>query len=517
MIDDITPPQPVNPQNPTPATPQLPKAPVTRLRRQPKRTNPLARKQGLQLHKFPQPHELLQPKQTGSTLQPAQVQGTTGFGSGALTGSAVGPSALSGAGNNALATGSTQSGVKGQKSTLHIAARAAQTAVAAQTEPSPYLPMVVSHTDGTMQVQPAIGRGWQAWRHWRPTRLQWLIGGAAAVLLIVGGSATWALTHHKTPVVAVKTVKHTPKPKPVVPQIIYSTLTGLPVPDASINQRPVVGAMIENSLDARPQSGLSEAGVVFEAVAEGGVTRFLALFQDTSPADIGPIRSARPYYVQWAMGFDAAYAHVGGSPDALNDIKAWGTHDMNQFANGGSYHRISSRAAPHNVYTSVEALRNLATSKGYGSSYTGFTHTIKDAPSAAPNATSLDFKLSGYTYDPHYAYNASTNSYDRSEAGDAHTDANTGKQISPKVVIAIVVPLVRGALDSSGAYYSDYNPIGSGTAYIFQNGVVTPATWNKSGNGAPLTFTDANGQNVPLNPGQAWISAVSAASGVIYK
>src|SRR5581483_6348891 len=114
------------------------------------------------------------------------------------------------------------------------------------------------------------------------------------------------------------------------PTTVASTLTGLPV-DPSVNKRQVTAVMIENSLDARPQSGLDQAGIVFEALAEGGVTRFMALFQDTQPDYIGPVRSARPYYIQWLLGYDAAYAHVGGSPDALNDITAWHVKDLNQF------------------------------------------------------------------------------------------------------------------------------------------------------------------------------------------
>jgi len=371
-------------------------------------------------------------------------------------------------------------------------------------------PVIAQHT--TPKTKTIRQKRW-----WPHTRKQQLISGAVVLVLVAGSGTTWALTHHKHPVVAQKTAvkKETPKPKPV-PQIIYSTLTGLPVADASVNQRPVTGVMIENSLDARPQSGLGDAGVVFEAVAEGGVTRFLALFQDTTPTNIGPIRSARPYYVQWAMSFDAAYAHVGGSPDALNDITAWGTKDMNQFYNGSYYHRVTSRAAPHNVYTGIDTLNQLESKKGYTSSYTGFTRG-KEAPAATPTATSIDFHLSGVYYDPHYAYNATTNSYDRSEYNTPHIDANTNKQLSPKVAIAIVVPLARGDLDSSGAYYSNYNVIGSGAAYIFQNGTLTNATWHKTDTKAPLTFTDDSGQPVPLNPGQTWITAVSAANQVSYK
>ncbi len=354
------------------------------------------------------------------------------------------------------------------------------------------------------------------WRWWPYTRLQRILCAVLVVLLAFGVGAAWTLTHHKRTVVAeTHTKKAAPKP-PAPPPVIYSTLTGLPVADASVNQRTVTGVMVENSLDARPQSGLGDAGVVFEAVAEGGVTRFLALYQDTAPSNVGPIRSARPYYVQWAMGFDAAYAHVGGSPDALADIKAWGVQDMNQFYNSSYYHRVTTRAAPHNVYTAVSTLNQLEANKGYASTFTGFVRG-KEAPAATPTASGIDFSLSGPIYNPHYDYIAATNSYNRSEGGAIHTDANTGKQLNPKVVIAIVVPLSRGALDSSGAYYSNYNVIGSGQAYVFQNGTVTVGAWQKAGNTAPLTFTDSAGAPLPLNPGQTWITAVSGANQVKYK
>jgi len=190
---------------------------------------------------------------------------------------------------------------------------------------------------------------------------------------------------------------------------------------------------------------------------------------------------------------------------------------MNQFYNGGSYHRVSSRAAPHNVYTSIATLNQLEASKGYTSTYTGFARATKASPSTQPNATSIDMNLSGPAYNPHYDYDATTNSYKRSEGGSAHIDANTNQQITPKVVIGLVVPLSRGALDSSGAYYSNYNVLGTGTAYIFQNGTVTIGHWTKASNAAQLTFTDDAGNAIPLNPGQTWITAVSATNQVSYK
>ncbi len=346
--------------------------------------------------------------------------------------------------------------------------------------------------------------------HWPPGKKEWAV---AAVVLLLCGLGIFLATHHSK--------KPAPTPKKAVakvvkPTTVPSTLTGLPV-DPSVNKRTVTGVMIENSTDARPQSGLSQAGVVFEAVAEGGVTRFMALYQDTSPDNVGPIRSARPYYIQWALGFDAGYAHVGGSPDGLADIKAWSVRDLDQFANSGAYHRVTSRAAPHNVYTSIATLNQLEAAKGYTTStYTGFVRKLKQIPSKQPNPRTIDLTLSGPAYNVHYDYNSVANSYNRSEGGASHNDANTNTEISPKVVIAMVIPEHNGALDSSNAYYSEYAVIGSGPVYIFQDGTVITGTWTKSANTSQITFTNAAGQPIQLDPGQTWLTAVSATSKVSY-
>lgn len=294
----------------------------------------------------------------------------------------------------------------------------------------------------------------------------------------------------------------------VVKNTVASVLTGLQV-NPNANKLPITAVMIENSLDARPQSGLSTAGVVFEAVAEGGVTRFMALYQNNDSTSLGPIRSARPYYVSWAMGFDADYVHVGGSPDALSDLSSWGTKNLDQFYNGDYFQRVTFRDAPHNVYSTLTDLTNLEQSKGYTSS--NFTSWKRKAekPSSKPTATKISFSLSGPDYDPIYTYNPKTNSYDRDQSGVAMTDANNGQQISPKVVIGIVVPVSQGALDASGAYYSDYQYIGSGNAYIYQDGTVTKGTWTKNSNSDQIIFTDLSGNQIPLDAGQVWITAVS--------
>jgi hypothetical protein len=345
---------------------------------------------------------------------------------------------------------------------------------------------------------------------WRPNRWQTIIGIVIAILLISGAGAGWWYTHRPKPVVkAQKTV--VAKPKVVVPTTVPSTLTGLPV-DPAVNAVPVTGVMIENSTFARPQSGLKDAGVVFEAIAEGGITRFLALYQDTAPTNVGPIRSVRPYYEQWALGFNASLAHVGGSPEALADMKTWGVRDLDQFANGGYYHRIATREAPHNVYTGIPTLNQLEAKKGFTTSnYTGFARKAA-APLKVPTAKTISLAISGPDYNVTYAYNATTNSYLRNLAGAPHLDANSGTQITPQVVVAMVIPY---SLEADG-YHSSYGVIGSGPVYIFQDGGVTTGQWSKSSNTTQLTFTDANGAPITLNPGQTWLTAVANTSKVSY-
>jgi hypothetical protein len=341
--------------------------------------------------------------------------------------------------------------------------------------------------------------------HWPPGKKEWIIF-LIIVLLIGGGIIAYKLTHKKPATLQAI-------PKVTTQMTVPSTLTGLQV-DPIVNKRTVTGVMVENSPQARPQAGLSEAGVVFEAIAEGGITRFLALYQDTAPGNIGPIRSARPYFEQWNLGFDAGYAHVGGSPEALADIKAWNVRDLDQFHNAGAYHRIGSRPAPHNVYTSIAVLNKLEVQKGYDTShYTGFVRKKKAVPGKKPpTARSISFGISGASFNVHYDYDAASNGYKRSVGGAPHVDSNTNKQISPKVVIAMIVPY---RLEADG-YHSNYSVIGSGPVYIFQDGKVLTGAWAKASNAAQITFKDAAGKTIVLNPGRTWITAVSDTGKVSY-
>lgn len=330
-----------------------------------------------------------------------------------------------------------------------------------------------------------------------------------SVILVVGGggaaSAYYFLSQKQadTPTPAVK--KETPKP--VVKY--YSPLTGNEVADEAATTQAVTGIMIENSPDARPQSGLKDSGVVFEAITEGGITRFLAIYQEQKPALIGPVRSVRMYYVDWIAAFNASVAHIGGSAAALSEVRNGSYRDIDQFFNAGAYWRATDRYAPHNVYTSFERLDALNKEKGYTSStFTAFPR--KDSKAASePNATNIAVTISSSLYNSAYTFNTTTGTYDRSQGGVAHTDREAG-QISPRVVIVMKVQQQRIMEDG---WREQINAIGSGTAYIFQDGTAQEVTWKKDAKDQQITFTNAKGEAVKLARGQTWITAVPADTG----
>jgi hypothetical protein len=340
-----------------------------------------------------------------------------------------------------------------------------------------------------------------------------IILGIAAVLVIGGGTATALYLFNKKPAASpapAKVITPVVKPEPVK---YYSPLTGALVPDQAATTQAVTAVMIENSPDARPQSGLKQSGVVFEAIAEGGITRFAALYQQDKPSLVGPVRSVRMYFVDWIAAFNASVAHVGGSLAALNEVRNGNYRDIDQFFNGSYFYRATDRYAPHNVYTTFDKLDALNASKGYTTStFTGFTR--KDSVAATtPTATSMSVNISSGLYDSSYTYNATTNTYDRSEGGAPHMDRESG-QISPRVVIVMTIP-ERTVLEDG--YREQIDAIGSGKAVIFQDGTVQEVTWSKASMLGQITFTDANSKDVPLARGQTWLTSVPSDGGVTWQ
>lgn len=331
---------------------------------------------------------------------------------------------------------------------------------------------------------------------WLQTHKKASLAILIGLLLLIGGALLYFLFQ--------------PQSFPTISQLqkkekkYYSPLTGVEVSEEA-TKRPVTAVIVENSPEARPQSGLKESGVVFESIAEAGISRFLLLYQEAEPEIIGPVRSVRPHFASWAAAFDAGLAHVGGSAIPLQKLRSGQIKDLDEFLNTNSYYRAADRYAPHNTYTSDQRLQAANAAKGYTSSnFTAWDRKKRGAPEETPTAQSIAIPVSTGLFAVSYQWDAAENHYLRSQGGSPHVDREKG-QITPDVVIAMQVPhdVIQ---ESNGFRYP--NVIGTGTAWIFQNGEVINATWSKTSDAAQITFEDEAGDEISLNPGQTWISAI---------
>ncbi|HEV7454713.1 MAG TPA: DUF3048 domain-containing protein [Candidatus Saccharimonadales bacterium] len=400
--------------------------------------------------------------------------------------------------------------------------------MAAHTTPQPFTPPEAkaeieedrpetATVDNFQPPKPPEGEGkLAAMKAWFKglSKKQWALIIIVAVLLIGGSAAAFLARHDSKPIGGVSIHTKPKKAAPAKPTTVASVTTGVQV-DPAVNERAVTGVMIENSELARPQTGLNQADIIFEAVAEGGITRFLVMFHDNLAGSLGPVRSVRPYYIQWALGFDSSIAHVGGSPEALQDMKTWNAKDLDQFAYGDYFHRVASRYAPHNVYTSVPELNQIEAKRGYGKAKFTSLPRKAEEPSKAPNAKSISFVISSAAFNVHYDYDAATNSYKRFLGGAPHTVGDLGgaqTQLQPKVVVALIMP--KGI--NSDGIHTTYGAVGSGHAYVFQDGTLTEGSWQKANNSAPIILTNAANQPLTLNPGQTWFTALGDVNSVTY-
>ena len=364
------------------------------------------------------------------------------------------------------------------------------------------------------------------------TKLQWIITILVMLLLLGGaGYAIYYFIIKEEPKPAAVYVTPEPEPEPE-PTTVASRVSGRQI-DKNNPNRSIYAVQIENSPDARPQSGLKEADIISEAIAEGGITRFNAIYHDNSPANIGPIRSLRPYYIDWFLPYNAAIVHAGGSPEALSDIKSLGVQDMEHGVNGSYFRRVSNRYAPHNLYSTGAQMLDLFAKKGYSNgTFTSLPRKVIEedtdqievespdgnsasstptAPSA-PAASVINLKISSALYNVVFSYDKASNTYLRSQGGSPHVDAESGQQLAPDVVI---VPVLSKSIHPDRVH-TKYGTTGSGKVYVFQDGTVTEGTWTKSARNAQWQINDAAGKPIALNPGQTWFTIIDSASGVSY-
>lgn len=313
------------------------------------------------------------------------------------------------------------------------------------------------------------------------------------------------------------TIPPTPTPEPT-PVLVPAPLTGLPVsPEAAI-QHPIA-VMVDDHVDARPQGGFNAAAVVWHAPAEYDIPRYMLIFQDTIPGDVGPIRSARQYYIEWAAEWNALYVHHGGSPQAKATLAARGNGQWVYNADGFRWEgrflfRASDRFAPHNVMTDGDQLRQLASRVGAEDEPLEAVWSF--APDRSANLRPTDGRIVvRYPYETvSYRYDPATNSYRRfiGQSGQklhAQVDAGDGQPVAPKNVV-----ILRMAF---GALTNDRHPekgrvearnVGKGQAWIATNGRTIKGVWRKASRTAPTLLFDRDGNPVTLTAGQTFVQVI---------
>ncbi len=303
----------------------------------------------------------------------------------------------------------------------------------------------------------------------------------------------------------------TPTPSPT-PVLVPAPLDGLLVSPEQAARHPIA-VMVDDLGPARPQAGFGAASVVWQAPAEGGIPRYMIVFGAGSPSLVGPVRSARYYFIAWAAEWRAMYVHAGGSPQALATLRAQGhgqlVYDADQFRYGRYLWRVRTRASPHNLYTDGARLDELAGVVGATAPPGGPVWQFgPDAPPAARpvgGRIEVAYPANRIRYD----YDRVSNRYLRSVTGEGpQVDAATGERVAPKNVVIITMRF--GPLDDGRAQKGrlEAQVVGSGTAWIATNGRTIVGRWRKESLTGPTRFFDRAGRPVTLTAGQTFVQVV---------
>ncbi|WP_145950003.1 DUF3048 domain-containing protein [Paenibacillus sp. Y412MC10] len=290
------------------------------------------------------------------------------------------------------------------------------------------------------------------------------------------------------------------------PTAYTAPLTGLPL-EQPADKRPLA-VMINNAPAARPQSGLSQADIVYEVLAEGGITRLIGIFQSRGTEEtIGPIRSIRPYLIDLGESYGGVLVHAGGSNDAYAIIQRQHKEDLDEISNAGPYFwRDKSRKAPHNLYSNADKLREGADKRGYAEhvelkSYP-FHDPADDTVPEGEDAAGVDVTFLLQSYKVSYKYDTATKLYQRFINGKPHIDLNNKEQLTAANVI--VLGADQKVLDDVGRL--DIDVSSGGKAVLLQRGKVLEGKWVRA-KGDVIRFVK-DGQEVPLYPGTTYFNIV---------
>lgn len=310
----------------------------------------------------------------------------------------------------------------------------------------------------------------------------------------------------------------TPEPSETVPAYDgpINPLTGEPAEDELAQNRPVA-VMLNNLKQAMPQLGNSQADIIYEVLAEGGITRMLAVYQSVDGVGlIGSVRSARTYYLELALGHDAVYLHAGGSPDAYDKIKAWqvtafdcvrGPYEGTLFWR--DQNRIRNNGRVHSVVTSGETIQKLLPTYGVRLEHEeGYAYEMQFAQSGAPAegtaAEKLTVPYSSYKTGV-FEYDAETGKYLVSEYGSAYVDGNSGAQVAVTNVLVLKAKCSVIPGDDAGRITVDLT---QGDGWFACGGKILPIQWSKDGVNAQLTYRTQAGEPLTLGTGNSYVNII---------
>lgn len=270
--------------------------------------------------------------------------------------------------------------------------------------------------------------------------------------------------------------------------------------------RTPIAVLINNLAPARPQSGLSQADVIWEVLAEGGITRLVAIFQSTSELefDIGPVRSNRPYFIELAESYGATIAHAGASNDAYAILQRQKKSYLDEIYNAGSYFwRSKERKKPHNLYTNLSKLRQAVEDKAYPAelAVTGYSFADSEAISQG-TIKNLQVMFQMKNYRVGYLYDEGTHTYKRSINNEPHIDKNNNEQLAASNLIFIQAS--HKVLDDEGRLSIDL--ASGGSAMLITNGNKVEGNWITAEDGMIRFLQD--GQEMKLTPGKTIVHII---------
>jgi hypothetical protein len=292
----------------------------------------------------------------------------------------------------------------------------------------------------------------------------------------------------------------------------YSDLDGVAAP-LSVAHRLPMAIMIDDVDEARPQSGMSSASIVYQAPEDGDADRYMMVFQEGTATDIGPVRSARPYYVLWATEYKAMFGHFGGDAQTLGVVIPGNAGNIyNQDGTGSGacpYRRITTRDSPHNAYTSTAALIGCLAPRGYPLVYQGLpTRPFRGDMPLTQRPTGQTISITYPNVNVGYLFDPTSDSYLRLIDGKPEIDSANDQEVYARSIVLMYQELSVDPNSEPGYARPVVANVGSGKAIVFQEGRQIDATWKKTSDTDLTRFYDSSGAEIQLVRGEIFIQSL---------